>query len=162
MSPYIYIYIYIYILSSTDNCFFVLQLFSVARHLQRLKLGWKPAQLYGRLSIRPFGQRAYRVSEGIIRYLVVAYVCLQFIVYRIPGCSIRSKKENMFKENMFKENMFKNVCFMMKHFRILFEYFPFLHFSFPLSSFPSLPKSFLSFSTLHMYKPTFYRRYISP
>ena len=88
----IYIYIYIYILSSTD-CFFVSQLFSVARHVGHLKLGSKPAQLYVRLSIKPLGQQAYHVSKGIIRYSVTAaaFVCLHFIPYRIPECSIRSK-----------------------------------------------------------------------
>ena len=50
------------------DCFIVSRLFSVARHVGRLKLGSKPAQLYIRLSIRPLGQQAYHVSLGIIRY----------------------------------------------------------------------------------------------
>ena len=91
----IYIYIYIYILSSIADCFIVSQLFSVARHVERLKLGSKTAQLYFRLSIRPLGQQAYNVGKGIIKYYVataaVAFVCLHFIPYRIPECSIRSK-----------------------------------------------------------------------
>ena len=58
---YIYIYIYIYCYQQTD-CFVVSELFSVARHIGRLKLGLKPAQLYVRLRIRPLGQQAYHIS----------------------------------------------------------------------------------------------------
>ena len=72
----------------------VSQIFSVARHVGHLKLGSKPAQLYVRLSIRPLGQQAYHVGKGIIRYYVAtaasAFVCLHFIPYRTPECSIRS------------------------------------------------------------------------
>ena len=50
------------------DCFVVSQLFSVARHVGRLKLGSKPTQLYVRLSIRLLGQQAYHVSLGIISY----------------------------------------------------------------------------------------------
>ena len=39
------------------DCFVVSQLFSVARHVGRLKLGSKPTQLYVRLSIRPLDQK---------------------------------------------------------------------------------------------------------
>ncbi len=42
---YIYIYIYIYCHQNTDS-FVVSQLFSMARHGGRLKLGSKPTQLY--------------------------------------------------------------------------------------------------------------------
>ena len=90
---YICIYIYIYCHPQTD-CFIVSQFFSVARHVERLKLGSKPAQLYVRLSIRLLGQQVYHVGWGIIRYYVAiaaAFVCLHFIPYRIPECSIRSK-----------------------------------------------------------------------
>ena len=41
----IYIYIYIYCHPQTD-CFVLSELFSVARHVGRLKLGSKPIQLY--------------------------------------------------------------------------------------------------------------------
>ena len=61
------LYIYIYCHSQTD-CFVVSQLFSVSRHVGRLKLGRKPTQLYVRLSIRPLGQQAYHVGLVIIRY----------------------------------------------------------------------------------------------
>ena len=93
---YIYIYIYIYICCHPQTgCFVVSQLFSVARHVGRLKLGSTPVQLYVRLSIRPHGQQAYHVGKGIIRYYittaVASFVCLHFIPYRIPECSIRSK-----------------------------------------------------------------------
>ena len=59
---YIYIYIYIYKHPQTD-CFVVLQLFSVARHVGRLKLGSISAQLYVRLTAQP---QATYVSSGII------------------------------------------------------------------------------------------------
>ena len=68
----IYIYIYIYIYKEyiylsiyrhpQTDCFVVSQLFSVARHVGRLKLGSKPGQVYVRLSIRPFSQQANHVS----------------------------------------------------------------------------------------------------
>ncbi len=54
---HIYIYIYIYCHQQTD-CFVVSQLFSVARHVGRLKLGSKPAQIYVKLSIIPLSQLA--------------------------------------------------------------------------------------------------------
>ena len=58
---YIYIYIYIYIVIHRD--YFVLsELFSVARHVGHSKSGSKPVRLYVRLSLRPLGQQAYRVS----------------------------------------------------------------------------------------------------
>ena len=88
------IYIYIYCHPQTD-CFVASQHFSVARHVGRLKLGSKPAQIYVRLSIKPLGQQAYHVGYGIIRYYVAtaaaAFVYLHFIPYGIPECSIRSK-----------------------------------------------------------------------
>ena len=48
----------------------------MARHVGRLKLRSKPAQLYVRLSIIPLSQQANHVSSGIIRHLIVAFVCL--------------------------------------------------------------------------------------
>ena len=45
-------YIYIYIYNPQKDCFVVSQLFSVARHVGRLKLESKPAQLYVRFSSR--------------------------------------------------------------------------------------------------------------
>ena len=66
---YIYIYIYIYCHPQTD-CFVLSELFSVARHVERLKLGLKPIQLYVRLSLRPLGQQAYHVwLRELLRYL---------------------------------------------------------------------------------------------
>ena len=50
-----------YIYSQTD-CFVRSDLFSVARHVGRLKLGSKPVQLYVRLRIRPLGQQVYHVG----------------------------------------------------------------------------------------------------
>ena len=68
---------------SQTNCFVVSQLFSVARHVGRLKPGSKSVQLYVRLCI---GQQAYPVGLGIIRYYVAtaaaAFVCLHFLSYQ--------------------------------------------------------------------------------
>ena len=58
---HLYIYLYIYCHPQTD-CSVVL--FSVARHVERLKLGSKPAQLDIRLSIRPLGPQAYHIGLG--------------------------------------------------------------------------------------------------
>ena len=55
MSLYIYIYIYIYIYHPQADCFVVSQIFNVARHTGRFKLGLKPAYLY--------------VSSGIMMHL---------------------------------------------------------------------------------------------
>ncbi len=52
---------YIYCHPQTD-CFVLSQLFSVARHVERLKMGLKPAQLYVRLNIRPLDLISYHVS----------------------------------------------------------------------------------------------------
>ena len=54
---HIYIYIYIYCHPQTD-CFVLSELFSVARHAGRSKLGSKPVQLYVRLSSGPVGHQA--------------------------------------------------------------------------------------------------------
>ena len=62
---YIYIYIYIYCHPKTD-CFVVSQLFSVARHVGRFKLGLIPAQIYVRLNIILLSQQSTYISSGII------------------------------------------------------------------------------------------------
>ena len=87
---YIYIYIYIYCHPQTDG-FLISQLFSLARHVGRLKLGSKSAQIYVRLSIIPLSHQANHVSSGILRHYVVAFFCLHFLPYRIPEGSIHSK-----------------------------------------------------------------------
>ena len=76
-SSYIYIYIYIYCHPQT-NRFVVSQLFSVARHIGRLKLGLKPDQLYIRLNIILLCHQSTYVSSGMIKHYVVAFVCLHF------------------------------------------------------------------------------------
>ena len=85
-------YIYIHCHPQID-CFVVSQLFSVAIHVGRLKLGSKR---YVKRRIRPLSQQANHVGLGIIRYYVAtaaaaAFLCLHFIPYRILECSIRSK-----------------------------------------------------------------------
>ena len=52
------------------GCFILSELFSVARHVGRSKLGSKPIQLYVRLSLRLLGQQAYHVwLRELLRYL---------------------------------------------------------------------------------------------
>ena len=55
---------YIYCPPQTD-CFVVSQLFTMARHVGYLKLGWKPAQLYVRLSIRSLGQKRTTLARKL-------------------------------------------------------------------------------------------------
>ena len=60
-SIHLYIYIYIYCPPQTD-CFVLSVLFSVARHVGRLKPGSKPVEFCIRISLRPLGQQAYHVG----------------------------------------------------------------------------------------------------
>ena len=53
--------------------FVVSQLFTMARHVGRLKLGSKSAHLYVRLSIIPLSQQANHVSSGIIKALCSSF-----------------------------------------------------------------------------------------
>ena len=75
--PHVVWWIYIYIVFHTDF-FVVSQLISAARHGRYFKLGWKPAQLYVRLSIIPLSQLSTYVTLVIIRHYVVAFACLHF------------------------------------------------------------------------------------
>ena len=59
--------VYVYCHQQTD-CFIVSQLFSVARHEGRFKLGLKPAQLYVTLRIIQLSPQSRYVSSGIIRH----------------------------------------------------------------------------------------------
>ena len=79
LKPYGGAYIYCH---PQIDCFVISQLFSVARHVGRLKLGLKPAQFYIRLSIRPLSQLANHVSSGIIRHYVVAFVLFYLAGYQ--------------------------------------------------------------------------------
>ena len=67
---YIYIYIYTYCHPRTDY-FAVSQLFSVARHVGRLKLGSKPARHYVKLSIKPLDQQAYQSAQFVRRACIM-------------------------------------------------------------------------------------------
>ena len=88
------IYIYIYIVIHR-YCFVLSELFSVARHIGRSKPGSKPVQHYVTLrshTARPTS--APRWLREFLRYYVVAAaasVCLHFIPFRLPECSILSK-----------------------------------------------------------------------
>ena len=103
------LYIYIYCHPQTD-CFILSELFSVARHVGRSKLGSKPIELYIRLSLRPLGQQAYHVwLREFLRYYVVtaAVVCLHF--YTLSATRVL----NSFKEHCImqaaSENSFTRV-----------------------------------------------------
>ena len=61
---YIYIYIYIYILSSTDICFVLSELISVARQAWFPKLGLKPSWLKRQSKILPLSHEETSGSEG--------------------------------------------------------------------------------------------------
>ena len=71
-------------MSSTD-CFIVSQLFNVARHIECLKLGSKPTQLYIRLSILLLSPQATYISSGITRHYAVAFVCFALLDTRVSG-----------------------------------------------------------------------------
>ena len=95
ITQYIYTYIYVYIYVCVcvyghpqTDCFVVSQFFSVARHVRRLKVGSKPAQLNVRLSIKPLSKQANHFSSGILSRYRAAFVCLHFPPYLIPECSV--------------------------------------------------------------------------
>ena len=79
------------------DCFVVSQLFSVARHVGRLKMGSKPVQLYVRLSIIPLGQQAYHVGSGIIKSYVVtaAATFVLFTIYTLPDIRVLNSFEEL-------------------------------------------------------------------
>ena len=68
----------IYCHPQTD-CFVVSQLFSVARHVGRLKLGSKPTQLYVRLSIRPLAHIYIYIYIYIYQVVLTVWVPLTLL-----------------------------------------------------------------------------------
>ena len=84
---YIYVCMYVYCHPQTE-CLVISQPFSVARHVEHLKLGSKPAQIYVRLSILPLSPQVTYVISGIIRHYVVAFVCLHFTLLSYIPCTI--------------------------------------------------------------------------
>ena len=86
---FFFIYIYIYSHPQTD-CFVLSELFSVARHAGRSKLGSKPVQLYVRLCFRPLGYGNFKVFL-FLETAAAAFVYIFFIPYQLPECSILSK-----------------------------------------------------------------------
>ena len=72
-------YVHIYCHPQTD-CFVVSQLFSVARHAGRFKLGSKPAQLYVRLSILQLSHQVTYVSSGYIYIYVYIYIYIYIML----------------------------------------------------------------------------------
>ena len=73
-------YIYIYCHPQTDF-FVVSQLFGVARHAERCKLGSKLAQLYVRHCILPLSHQATYVGSRIITLYVSAFIHLHFAFF---------------------------------------------------------------------------------
>ena len=90
---YIYMCVYIYIHSQTD-CFVVIQFFSVARHVVRLKLGPKPAQLYVKLNIILLSQQAKHVSSVNHKALCCGFRLFTF--YTLPDTSVLNSFEELF------------------------------------------------------------------
>ena len=90
-----FIYIYIYCHPQTDCFFVVSQLFSVARHVGRLKLGSKLAQLY--ISIRPLDQQVYHVGLGNYKVLCSNSSCSVrlFTFYNLPDTRVLNSFEEL-------------------------------------------------------------------
>ena len=76
-----------------SECFAVSQLFWVARHVRRLKVGSILAQLYVRFSIIPLSLQANHVSSGIIRHYVVNFVCFTF--FTLPYSRVLNSFEEL-------------------------------------------------------------------
>ena len=88
-----YIYIYIYSHPQTDR-FDVSKLFCMVRHVGRLKLESKPAQLYVRFCIMPLSQQANHICAGRIRHYAVAFVCFRF--HTLPDTRLLNSFEELF------------------------------------------------------------------
>ena len=102
---------YHYICHPQTDCFVVPQLFSVTRHVRRLKLGSKPAHLYVRLCIIPLSQQSNHVSSGIIRHFVEAFVCLHFALLDTSVLNSFHKRYSLIfflKLSFFSNNFFGN------------------------------------------------------
>ena len=83
----LHLFRHIYCHPQTD-CFFLSELFSVARHVGRSKPGSKPIQLYVRLSLKPLGQQAYHVlAKGVVKVFMYqqkqpfVYIFIPFYIY---------------------------------------------------------------------------------
>ena len=76
----------IYCHQQTD-CFVLSQLFNVARHVGRLKLGSKHTQLYVRHSIIPPSQQTNDASSGTI-YIYIYIVCV-CVFNKVPRVNYR-------------------------------------------------------------------------
>ena len=77
----------------------VSQIFSVARHERRLKLGSKPLQHYGRNCIIPLSQQANNVISGIIRLLAL---CSNFRWFTF--CAIRQQRAQFIRRTLHYAN----------------------------------------------------------
>ena len=98
-------YVCIYCHQQTD-CFVVSQLFIVARHVRRYKLGLKLTQLYIRLSIILLSRQWAYVSSGIIRNYVVAFVCLHFA---LPNTKLLNSYEDLCITRVAAVNSFTRI-----------------------------------------------------
>ena len=106
----LYIYIYIYCHPQTD-CFLVSQLFIVAKHVRRFKLGSKPVQLYVRLSIRPLGQKS--VPRWLRNYKVLCNNSIHsvrlFTFYTLPETRVLNSIEELCIMQPTTENSFTRL-----------------------------------------------------
>ena len=100
-------YIYIYCHPQTD-CFVVSQLFSVARHVGRSKLGSKPAKLYVRLSIGPLGQQVCLGNYKVLCSNISSCVRL-FTSYTLPYTRVLNSFEELCIMRAAAENSFAKV-----------------------------------------------------
>ncbi len=78
----------------------------MTRHVGRLKLGSKPTQLYVRLSIIPLSHLVTYNSLGIIRYYVIAFVCLRFA---LPDPRVLNSHEELCITRVAAVNSFARV-----------------------------------------------------
>ena len=86
------------------------QLISGARHTECFTLGWRPAQLYIRLSIIPLSHQSTYVKSGMIRHYVVAFDCLHFAL--LDTRELNSNEELCFAQVAAVNNivlMIKNI-----------------------------------------------------
>ena len=95
------------------DCFVVSQVFSVARHAGRLKLGSKPTQLFVRLCILPLGQQTTHVISGIITHML--WLLLVF-VYVLSDMRVLCSLEELGITQVDAVNMMTSCMLFMKSF----------------------------------------------
>ena len=91
------------------DCFVVSQLFSMARHGERLKLGSKPAQLYVWLRIRPLDQQAYQLGNYKVLCSNSCSSVRLFTFYTLPDTRVLNSFEELCIMRAAAENSFAGV-----------------------------------------------------